>query len=56
MSRDDWRVRKSPCGFRISQRIGSGWETLADVWPTRRAAWEFVRECEKPPATRAGGE
>lgn len=40
--REDFRLRKVPAGYRVSQRVGSGWELLADVYPSRREAEDFV--------------
>lgn len=42
LTRSDFRLRKVPAGYRISQRVGSGWELLADVYPSRREAEGFV--------------
>lgn len=42
MTREDFRLRKVPNGYRVAQRIGSGWELLADVHPTKRDALAFV--------------
>lgn len=42
LTREDFRLRKVPAGYRISQRVGSGWELLADVYPTRREAEAFI--------------
>lgn len=36
VERDDFRIRETAAGFRIWQRVGSGWEPLADVYATRR--------------------
>jgi hypothetical protein len=36
--REDFRIRKTPRGYRVFQRIGSGWEALADIHPTREQA------------------
>ena len=38
----DFRIRRTTRGFIISQRVGSGWERLADLHPTREAAREFI--------------
>ena len=42
MSAADFRIRKTTRGFIISQRVGNGWERLADVHPTRAAARAFI--------------
>ena len=42
MSAADFRIRKTTRGFIISQRVGNGWEQLADVHPTREAARQFI--------------
>lgn len=50
MTADDFRIRKTAAGYRISQRVGSGWEMLADVWPSRRDALAHIApETTKPP-------
>ena len=38
----DFRIRRTTRGFIISQRVGNGWERLADVHPSRDAAREFI--------------
>ena len=42
MSAADFRIRKTTRGFIISQRVGSGWERLADIHPSREAARAFI--------------
>lgn len=42
LTREDFRLRKVPAGYRVAQRIGSGWELLADVYATRREAVAFI--------------
>lgn len=42
LTADDFRIRKTAAGYRISQRIGSGWETLADLHATRDDARQFI--------------
>ncbi len=42
LTRSDFRLRKVPAGYRISQRVGGGWELLADVYASRREAEGFV--------------
>ena len=39
---EDFRVRATPRGFTVWQRVGSGWERLADLHPSREAAREFI--------------
>jgi hypothetical protein len=41
--REDFRTRKVPGGYRIWQRIGSGWEPLSDIYPTRADARAAVQ-------------
>ena len=43
---DDFRIRKVPSGYKIWQRVGSGWEALADVYGTRAQAREAVLRFE----------
>ena len=39
MSADDFRIRKVPTtGYRVWQRVGTSWEALADVYPSRADA------------------
>jgi len=40
----DYRIRKTPAGYRIWQRIGPGWEALHDHHPTREAARAWIAE------------
>jgi len=42
MTTDDFRIRRIPQGFRVWQRIGSGWEALADLHPTRADARAWI--------------
>ena len=42
ITRDDFRIRRTPAGYTISQRIGSGWQRLADTHPTRDSARAFI--------------
>lgn len=44
LERSDFRVRKTPHGYRITQRIGNGWETLTDTHPTRADAIKQIQE------------
>lgn len=41
---EDFRIRRSGNHYTIHQRIGSGWERLADAHPTRADAEEFIRQ------------
>ena len=43
LSREDFRLRKVGSGYKVSQRVGSGWELLADVHASKRDAEEFIR-------------
>jgi hypothetical protein len=48
-SDEDFRVRCVPAGFAVWQRIGSGWERLADVYDTRTDARAAVKRwCGTP--------
>ena len=40
--REDFRLRKVPAGYRVAQRVGSGWELLSDVYESREAAVVFI--------------
>lgn len=40
--REDFRLRKVPSGYKVSQRVGSGWELLSDVYATRQDAVAFI--------------
>ena len=42
LTRQDFRLRKVPTGYKVSQRVGSGWELLCDVHETRKAAVAFI--------------
>lgn len=35
---DDFRIRKTPAGYRLWQRVGSGWEALSEVYGSRADA------------------
>jgi len=39
----DFRLRKVPNGYRVSQRVGSGWELLSTVYPTKADAVSYIR-------------
>lgn len=38
IDRADFRLRRTPTGWRISQRVGAGWELLSDRYPTKPEA------------------
>lgn len=40
--RSDFRLRKVPAGYKVAQRVGSGWELLSDVYPTKSDALRFI--------------
>jgi hypothetical protein len=42
LERTDFRIRTTTRGYTISQRVGGGWERLADIYPTRAAAQAFI--------------
>ena len=42
LDRTDFRIRKTTRGFIISQRIGSGWQRLYDIHPTRADAQAYI--------------
>lgn len=44
MDETDFRIRKAPTGHKIWQRIGSGWEPLATIYPTRTEARAAIRQ------------
>jgi hypothetical protein len=44
LERADFRLRKVPAGYRVAQRVGGGWELLADVFPTKAEAAAFIRQ------------
>ncbi|MDA0251503.1 MAG: hypothetical protein O2892_17265 [Actinomycetota bacterium] len=49
--REDFRLRKVPAGWRIAQRVGSGWELLSDVYQSRADANLFIARAveDEPP-------
>ena len=47
MTRDDFRIRKTRDGFRVWQRVGSGWERLSDVYPTPEDARAWIADVLK---------
>lgn len=49
IERTDFRIRKTAAGYAVTQRVGSGWERLADLHPTRAAAQAFIRNCVAAP-------
>lgn len=42
LERQDFRLRKVPTGYKVAQRIGSGWELLSEVYQSRREALVFI--------------
>jgi hypothetical protein len=42
LTRQDLRLRKVPTGYKVAQRVGSGWELLSNVYETRRDAVAFI--------------
>lgn len=49
--REDFRLRKVPAGWRLAQRVGGGWELLADVYESRADANLFIARVigDEPP-------
>jgi hypothetical protein len=42
MTANDFRIRRAPKGFRVFQRVGSGWEAMSDIHPTRAEARAWI--------------
>jgi len=42
LTRADFRIRKVPSGYKVWQRVGTGWEALCDVYETRPEAGTAV--------------
>lgn len=38
LTRSDFRFRTVPDGYKLAQRVGSGWELLSTVYPTKSEA------------------
>lgn len=42
-TRDDFRIRKVPSGYRVWQRMTERhWQAMCDVWPTREDARAWI--------------
>ena len=44
----DFRIRKTTRGFIISQRVGNGWERLADPPPNEGGGLAFITAAHRP--------
>lgn len=42
VTRDGFRIRKVPTGYRVWQHEGGRWHPMCDAWPTREDARAWI--------------